>query len=61
MYAYLFGSVCPRKGISEAIIVPGLIKTSDRALKTNIGSHGGGTSRRRYYGWCRMAYRRNCQ
>ncbi|WP_079857011.1 transposase [Vibrio parahaemolyticus] len=22
MYAYLFGSVCPRKGIGEAIVVP---------------------------------------
>ncbi|MDA0399649.1 hypothetical protein O7R07_23445, partial [Vibrio parahaemolyticus] len=28
-----------RRGIGEAIIVPGLIKTSDRTLKTNIGSH----------------------
>ncbi|EMQ2877857.1 transposase [Vibrio navarrensis] len=56
-YAYLFGSVCPARGIGEAIVVPWVNKEiMIEHLKANIGSHRERTSCRHHYGWGELAY-----
>jgi hypothetical protein len=60
-YAYLFGSICPARGIGEAMIVPWVNK---EIMIEHLKQISEITEKGRHavvgYGWCKLAYLRYC-